>query len=106
MRQAHLAGERMFVDYAGQTVDVIDPCSSVHPIGVNKRVFGFAGVRYRGHKKNARRLIATCAWPICSWRADTCCAGSRRSVFRATPAPAQMRQYRPGRRRYFSSVAT
>jgi transposase len=25
MRQAHPAGERMFVDYAGQTVDVIDP---------------------------------------------------------------------------------
>jgi hypothetical protein len=25
MRQAHPAGERMFVDYAGQTVDVVDP---------------------------------------------------------------------------------
>jgi transposase len=25
MRQAHPAGERMFVDYAGQTVDVLDP---------------------------------------------------------------------------------
>src|ERR1700704_5264030 len=25
MRQAHSAGERMFVDYAGQTVDLIDP---------------------------------------------------------------------------------
>ena len=25
MRQAHPAGERMFVDYAGQTVDLIDP---------------------------------------------------------------------------------
>jgi transposase len=27
MRQSHPAGERMFVDYAGQTVDVIDPRS-------------------------------------------------------------------------------
>ena len=27
MRQAHPAGERMFVDYAGQTLDVIDPGS-------------------------------------------------------------------------------
>jgi transposase len=25
MRQSHPAGERLFVDYAGQTVDVIDP---------------------------------------------------------------------------------
>ena len=25
MRQAHPAGKRMFVDYAGQTVDLIDP---------------------------------------------------------------------------------
>ena len=25
IRQAHPAGERMFVDYAGQTVDLIDP---------------------------------------------------------------------------------
>ena len=32
-----------------------------HPIGVIKRVFGFAKVRYRGLKKNALRLIVTCA---------------------------------------------
>jgi len=32
-----------------------------HPIGVIKRVFGFAKVRYRGLKKNAHRLIVTCA---------------------------------------------
>jgi len=32
-----------------------------HPIGVIKRVFGFAQVRYRGLKKNAHRLIVTCA---------------------------------------------
>ena len=25
MRQEHRAGERMFVDYAGQTVPVVDP---------------------------------------------------------------------------------
>ena len=31
------------------------------PIGVIKRVFGFAKVRYRGLKKNAHRLIVTCA---------------------------------------------
>jgi transposase len=24
MRQAHVAGERLFVDYAGQTVEVVD----------------------------------------------------------------------------------
>ena len=27
MRQAHRAGEKLFVDYAGQTVSVIDPAS-------------------------------------------------------------------------------
>ena len=31
------------------------------PIGIIKRVFGFAKVRYRGLKKNAHRLIVTCA---------------------------------------------
>ena len=32
-----------------------------HSIGIIKRVFGFAKVRYRGLKKNAHRLLATCA---------------------------------------------
>jgi hypothetical protein len=32
-----------------------------HPIGIIKRVFGFAKVRYRGLKKNAHRLLVACA---------------------------------------------
>jgi transposase, IS5 family len=32
-----------------------------HPIGVIKRVFGFAKVRYRGLKKNTHCLVVTCA---------------------------------------------
>jgi IS5 family transposase len=32
-----------------------------HPIGVIKRVFGFAKVRYRGLAKNTHRLWVTCA---------------------------------------------
>ena len=32
-----------------------------HPIGVIKRVFGFAKVRYRGLRKNAHRLRVACA---------------------------------------------
>ena len=32
-----------------------------HPIGVIKRVFGFAKVRYRGLRKNADRLRVACA---------------------------------------------
>jgi IS5 family transposase len=32
-----------------------------HSIGVIKRVFGFAKVRYRGFNKNAHRLLVTCA---------------------------------------------
>ena len=32
-----------------------------HPIGVIKRIFGFAKVRYRGLKKNLHRLLVSCA---------------------------------------------
>jgi transposase, IS5 family len=32
-----------------------------HAIGVIKRVFGFAKVRYRGLKKNTHRLLVACA---------------------------------------------
>jgi IS5 family transposase len=32
-----------------------------HAIGVIKRVFGFAKLRYRGLKKNTYRLLVTCA---------------------------------------------
>jgi IS5 family transposase len=32
-----------------------------HSIGVIKRVFGFAKVRYRGLDKNTHRLLVTCA---------------------------------------------
>ena len=35
-----------------------------HPIGIIKRVFGFAKVRYRGLKKNAHRRLVTCALAI------------------------------------------
>src|SRR4051812_36147623 len=37
MRQAHPAGERRFVDYAGQTVDVIDPSTvGLQPTGLTR----------------------------------------------------------------------
>ena len=45
-----------------------------HPIGIIKRVFGFTKVRYRGLKKNAHRLLVTCALAICSSRAGISCA--------------------------------
>jgi IS5 family transposase len=32
-----------------------------HSIGIIKRVFGFAKVRYRALKKNTHRLLVTCA---------------------------------------------
>jgi IS5 family transposase len=32
-----------------------------HPIGIVKRIFGFAKVRYRGLTKNAHRLVVICA---------------------------------------------
>src|SRR5438270_7223906 len=47
MRQAHPAGERMFVDYAGQTVDVIDPSSGeIRPAQIFVAVMGASNYTY------------------------------------------------------------
>jgi hypothetical protein len=41
MRQSHPAGECLFVDYAGQTFDVIDPRSGeIHPAQIFAAVLG------------------------------------------------------------------
>ena len=41
MRQTHIAGERMFVDFAGQTVPVVDPhTGEIHPAQVFVAVLG------------------------------------------------------------------
>jgi transposase len=47
MRQAHLAGERMFVDYAGQTVDLIDGSTGeVRPAQIFVAVMGASNYTY------------------------------------------------------------
>jgi hypothetical protein len=47
MRQAHPAGERMFVDYAGQTVDVVDPgTGEVRPAQIFIAVLGASNFTY------------------------------------------------------------
>ena len=47
MRQAHPAGERMFVDYAGQTVDLIDPgTGEVRPAQIFVAVMGASNYTY------------------------------------------------------------
>ncbi len=47
MRQAHPAGERMFVDYAGQTVDLIDPGSGeIRPAQIFVAVLGASNYTY------------------------------------------------------------
>src|SRR4051812_6245871 len=47
MRQAHPAGERMFVDYAGQTVDVVDPSTGeVRPAQIFVAVMGASNYTY------------------------------------------------------------
>ena len=51
-----------------------------HAIGVIKRVFGFAKVRYRGLTKNTHRLLVTCALANLFMRAGTSCATNRRNV--------------------------
>ena len=47
MRQTHPAGERMFVDYAGQTVDVVDPgTGEVRPAQIFVAVMGASNYTY------------------------------------------------------------
>ena len=47
MRQAHPAGERMFVDYAGQTVDLVDPgTGEVRPAQIFVAVMGASNYTY------------------------------------------------------------
>jgi transposase len=47
MRQAHPAGERMFVDYAGQTVDLIDPSTGeIRPAQIFVAVMGASNYTY------------------------------------------------------------
>jgi IS5 family transposase len=54
-------GEKSYqVQSAGQE-PALAKAGVEHSIGVIKRVFGFAKVRYRGLKKNAHRLVVTCA---------------------------------------------
>ena len=64
-----------------------------HAIGVVKRVFGFAKVRYRGLKKNTHRLLVTCALANRSWRAGSCWAAKGRNVSATRPATVQPPQY-------------
>jgi transposase len=47
MRQVHPAGERLFVDYAGQTVDVVDPgTGEVRPAQIFVAVMGASNYTY------------------------------------------------------------
>ena len=47
MRQVHPAGERMFVDYAGQTVDLVDPgTGEVRPAQIFVAVMGASNYTY------------------------------------------------------------
>jgi len=47
MRQSHPAGERLFVDYAGQTVDLIDPGSGeIRPAQIFVAVLGASNYTY------------------------------------------------------------
>ena len=49
-------------------------------IGVVKRAFGCAELRYHGLNKNAHRLLVTCALTTCSSPAAICRAVNRRSA--------------------------
>jgi len=76
-----------------------------HSIGVIKRVFGFAKVRYRGLKKNAHRLIVTCALANLFMARVICCAARGRRVPALRQYPAQAIEYAQRRRTVAHPVA-
>jgi len=51
-----------------------------HSIGIIKRVFGFAKVRYRGLTKNTHRLLVTCALANLFMAAAIYCAANGRNL--------------------------
>jgi hypothetical protein len=68
-------------------------------------VFGFAKVRYRGLKKNAHRLLVTCALANLFVRAGVCCAARRRSVPALRQRAARTIECAPSRRAVAHLVA-
>jgi IS5 family transposase len=60
-----------------------------HVIGVIKRVFGFAKVRYRGLKKNTHRLLVTCALANLFMMRRLYCAAKGRSMSATRPLTVQ-----------------
>jgi transposase len=57
MRQSHPAGERLFVDYAGQTVDVIEPGSGeIRPAQIFVAVLGASNYTYSGQSPCGRNI--------------------------------------------------
>lgn len=59
MRQTHIAGERMFVDYAGTTIDIFDAeTGEVHTCQLFVAVLGASSYTYA----EATRTQALCDW--------------------------------------------
>ncbi len=49
MRQIHLAGERMFVDFAGRTAEVVDATTGeIVPVQIFVAVLGASSFTYAG----------------------------------------------------------
>src|SRR6516162_9608566 len=59
-----------------------------HPIGIIKRVFRFANVRYRGLKRTLIASSSLAHWPICSPRGGISCAAKGHRM-PALPNPSQ-----------------
>jgi hypothetical protein len=76
MRQAHPAGERMFVDYAGQTVDVVDPgTSEIRPAQIFVAVMGASNYTYAEADKRPGLADCDVSWNI----------AVKRSIIKALP---------------------
>jgi len=61
LRQVHIAGERLFVDFAGHTTEVIDTATGeIHRAEIFVAVLGASSFIYGG-RPGARRCLSRCA---------------------------------------------
>ena len=59
--RANVTGSAAGSSVPQDLIHLIDQPAEIVEIGIIKRVFGFAKVRYRGLTKNSHRLLVSCA---------------------------------------------
>jgi hypothetical protein len=72
MRQNHLASDKLFVDFAGQTLAVIDPATGeVWPAQVFVTVLGASSLTYAESGQSGRGSVSAPEAPACVQKSPT-----------------------------------